>query len=114
MAAKYKWVFIFYTSYHTALTCPGISVLSILFHPVLNDMTKTYQKHFILLLLLCHFANTLVSSSFLEMANIHEKYEIISSECHFMELIKILILKEAVWILNGHFISARDISTQSA
>lgn len=89
----YKWVFLFYTNYHTVLTYPGISVLSILFSPLFNDMTKTYQKCFISLFLLCHFANTLVSSAFPEIVNINEKYGIISSECCFMELTKILIWK---------------------
>lgn len=51
------------------------------------------------------FANILVSSTFLKMVNIHENYEIICSECPFMELTNILILKEAVWILNSFFIS---------
>lgn len=93
MTVKYKWVFLFYTSYHTTLTYPGISLFSILFSPLLNDMAKTYHECFILLLLLCHFANALVSSAFLEIVNINEKYDIISSECCFMELTKVLIWK---------------------
>lgn len=79
VTVKYKWIFVFYTRYCTALTCTGIPVLSILFSPVLNDMTKMCQN---ILFYYCHysiFANVLVSSAFLKMANIYENYEIISS-----------------------------------
>lgn len=44
MTVKYKWISIFCTSYRTALTCPGIAVFSVLFHPVLNDMIKMGQS----------------------------------------------------------------------
>lgn len=44
MTVRYKWIFIFCTSYCTALTYPDIAMFSVLFHPVLNDMTKIGQS----------------------------------------------------------------------
>lgn len=59
--------------------CPGIPVLSILFSPVLNDMTKMCQNILFYYCQYSNFNNVLGSSAFLKMANIYENDEIISS-----------------------------------